>query len=91
MGGPFVKGQSGNPAGRPPGTPNKVTIAAREFLTKLVEDPKIQRKVRNEVLAGNLQAFLKAVDKIVPDPPRELKVQGEMRMIAWPDNEDIAE
>ena len=34
----FVKGQSGNPAGRPKGTLNKTTQAAKDVIAKAAED-----------------------------------------------------
>lgn len=37
--GVFRKGQSGNPSGRPRGTPNKATTEVRELCQRLVTDP----------------------------------------------------
>jgi hypothetical protein len=34
----FIKGQTGNPDGRPKGSPNKVTADLRELLKKFIED-----------------------------------------------------
>lgn len=77
--------------GRPKGSQNKATVAAKAFLTKLVEDPKVQAAVRRKVLKGETVGFFRAIDKIVPDPPREVTGQIDLRMIAWPDNEDVSE
>ena len=34
----FIKGQSGNPSGRPKGTKNKITLALRETINNFLED-----------------------------------------------------
>jgi hypothetical protein len=34
----FVKGKSGNPAGRPPGAPNKITTSVRSLLKDVMHD-----------------------------------------------------
>lgn len=78
-------------SGRKKGTPNKATSAAKEFLSELIEDAKVQAVVRDRILSGDTAGFFKAVDKIVPDPPKEVSFKGELRMIQWPDGEDIAE
>lgn len=77
--------------GRPKGSQNKATVAAKAFLTKLVEDPKVQAAVRRKVLKGETVGFFRAIDKIVPDPPKELTLRGEFKMIQWPDDEDVSE
>lgn len=78
-------------SGRQKGTPNKATRAAKEFLTDLIEDAKVQAVVRERILSGDTAGFFKAVDKIVPDPPKDVNVKGEFKMIEWPDGEDISE
>lgn len=35
---PYLKGESGNPAGRPKGSKNRSTIAVREMLSLLIEE-----------------------------------------------------
>lgn len=78
-------------SGRQKGTPNKATAVARAFLEKLCADKEVQKVVKERVLAGETAGFFRAIDKLVPDPPREVKFQGELRMIEWPDNEDVAD
>ena len=34
---PFTKGESGNPEGRPKGTPNKITQEGRELFIKIMD------------------------------------------------------
>lgn len=35
---PYIKGESGNPAGRPKGSKNRSTTAIREMLSFLIEE-----------------------------------------------------
>lgn len=78
-------------SGRKKGTPNKATAVARAFLENLCSDKAVQKVVKDRVLAGETAGFFRAIDKLVPDPPREMKLSGDLRMIQWPDGEDIAE
>ena len=39
---PQPKGKTGNPNGRPKGSPNKTTQSVREWLTKLIDDNREQ-------------------------------------------------
>ena len=41
---PQPKGKTGNPNGRPKGSPNKTTQSVREWLTKLIDDNREQIK-----------------------------------------------
>lgn len=90
---PFVKGQPRPPnAGRKKGTPNRETRAARDFLADLCQDPKVQAVVRRKVLKGETMGFFKAIDKIVPDPPRSLNIHADVEwMTALPAGDDVAE
>ena len=77
--------------GRPKGSVNKSTAAAREFIGKLCDDPKIQAAVRRKILKGETTGFFKALDKIVPDAPKDINLRGEFKMILWPSERDVAD
>ena len=77
--------------GRPKGSANKSTKAAREFIAILCDDIKVQAAVRRKVLKGDTAGFFKALDKIVPDAPKDVNIRGEFKMIEWPGVKDIAE
>ena len=75
----FVKGQSGNPAGRHPGTPNRVTSAVREavlaafdevggknYLVRLAQDdPKTFCALLARLVPMQLRAELDGTDTVV--------------------------
>lgn len=64
IGRPFVKGQSGNPAGRPKGARNKATIIAEQLLDGEAEA--LFRKAI-ELAKGGSENLLKAcMDRILP-------------------------
>ena len=82
--------QKGNP-GRPKGALNKTTRAVKEFLAELVDDTAVQASVRSRIVDGDNQSFFKALDKMVPDPPREVKVDGKMEwVLVLPKGDDVA-
>ena len=78
--------------GRPKGSVNKATKAVREFLADLCDDPKVQNAVRRKVLKGETMGFFKAVDKMIPDPPKALNINANVEwMRALPPGDDVAE
>jgi hypothetical protein len=62
--GTFDKGSSGNPAGRPKGSLNKTTLAARELLQDEAE--RLTRKVVELALDGDLAALRLCLDRVLP-------------------------
>jgi Family of unknown function (DUF5681) len=62
----FQPGQSGNPAGRPPGARNKRTRAVEAMLDGELED--ITRKAVELARAGNLAAIRLCLDRLCPRP-----------------------
>jgi hypothetical protein len=61
---PFEKGQSGNLAGRPPGSRNRATIAAEVLLEGEAEA--LTRKAIDLALAGDTTALRLCLERIVP-------------------------
>ena len=70
-GGRFVKGQSGNPAGRPPNTKNKLANLRKELEIAVLEHVGIERlkriinKVAERAEAGDVRAAKLLLDKVV--------------------------
>ena len=61
---PFAPGESGNPAGRPKGSLNKVTRAAQMLLDGEAEA--ITRKAVDLALEGNIQALRLCLERLLP-------------------------
>jgi hypothetical protein len=61
---PFEKGRSGNPAGRRPGSRNKVTLAAAALLAG--ESEALTRKAVELALAGDPTAIRLCIERILP-------------------------
>lgn len=53
-GGKFAPGQSGNPAGRPPGVPNKATTEVKEWARAIFDDPLVRQKTLALAQTGKL-------------------------------------
>lgn len=70
-GGRFVKGQSGNPAGRPPNSRNKLANLRKELELALIEHVGVARlkriidKVAEKAEAGDMRAAKLILDKTV--------------------------
>jgi hypothetical protein len=71
--GRFVKGQSGNPAGRPPNTKNKLSALRKELELAVIEHvgiPRLKRiinKIAEKAEAGDMRAAKLLLDKVVPN------------------------
>jgi Family of unknown function (DUF5681) len=61
---PFEKGQSGNPAGRPPGARNKATIMAEMLLQGEVEE--MTRVAIKRAKEGDMAALRMCLDRAAP-------------------------
>lgn len=53
----FKSGQSGNPAGRRPGTRRRVTIEAQHAAAQIVDDPEYRAALRERMIAGTAGAI----------------------------------
>jgi hypothetical protein len=72
---PFERGQSGNPAGRPPGARNKATIIAELLLQGEAEA--MARLVIERAKAGDMAALRVCLDRLVP-PCRHRPIEFEL-------------
>ncbi len=79
--GRFVKGRSGNPAGRPPGMRNRATLAAEAMLDG--EAAALTRKALDLALGGDATALKLCLDRVVA-PRRERAVPFTMPPIGGP-------
>jgi hypothetical protein len=61
---PFQPGQSGNPAGRPPGARNKATLIAEMLLQGEAEE--LTRKVIDRAKEGDVEALRMCLDRLAP-------------------------
>jgi hypothetical protein len=61
----------------------------REFLACLCDDPEVQAAIRRRILRGDTAGFFRAVDKIVPDPPKAVDLSVLGRQYLMPNGEDI--
>jgi hypothetical protein len=61
---PFPKGQSGNPAGRPPGARNHATLAAEALLEGKAEA--LTRRAIECALEGDVTALRLCLERVVP-------------------------
>ena len=77
--GKFKKGQSGNPAGRPPGSRNKTTIASQNLLDGEAEA--ITRKAIRMAKNGDTLALRLCLDRIYPKP-KESRIKAPLPTIA---------
>jgi hypothetical protein len=75
---PFAKGQSGNPAGRRPGSRNKATLAAAALLAGEAEA--LTRKAVEMALEGDPTAMRLCMERVLP-PCRERTVEFSLPAI----------
>ena len=60
---PQPKGKTGNPNGRPKGSPNKTTQSVREWLTRLIDDNREQ--IRKDLAALEPKERLQVLEKLM--------------------------
>jgi hypothetical protein len=84
---PFEKGQSGNPAGRPPGARNKATL----LIEKLLDDDakSITEKAIELAKAGDSTALRLCLDRIAP-PRKDRHIAFNLPKLEKPEHAVLA-
>jgi hypothetical protein len=92
---PFQPGVSGNPAGKPKGTPNKITVALREAILAAGEAAGGEGGLTaylTELAISNSSAFAGLLGKILPTQLSADESNGGVgvhmtltRVVVWPD------
>jgi Family of unknown function (DUF5681) len=77
---PFTRGQSGNPAGRPPGARNRATVAAQVLLDGQLEA--ITQKAAELAVQGDVNAIRLCLQHGLP-LRREQPIEFEIRKLEW--------
>lgn len=60
---PFEKGKSGNPNGRPPGKPNKVTGTIRDFVASLINENRA--RIRKDLAVLEPKERLQLIERLL--------------------------
>ena len=74
--------------GRPKGSPNKLTRAAKDFLAELCEDTEVQAAVKGRILKGDAVAFFRALEHVLGKPKENVdlnitgSIQVEQRLVS---------
>jgi Family of unknown function (DUF5681) len=83
----FQPGQSGNPAGRPPGSLNKKTLAAEAALEERAQE--VLNGVMDRAKNGEPAAMRLVMDRLIP-PRRHRAVAIELPVIKTPEDAELA-
>lgn len=78
---PFQKGQSGNPAGKPPGTRHRVTQLVEALIENKAEA--LTQRALDDALAGDGVLLRALLDRLAP-PRRERPVQVDLPPLTCP-------
>ena len=82
---PFKPGQSGNPAGKPPGVRNRATVMAQALFDGEAET--LTRKIIELAKSGDMQALRVCVDRLCPP----MKAQAAPVQVDIPETDSISD
>lgn len=82
---PFKPGQSGNPAGKPPGAKNRATMLAQALFDGEAET--LTRKIIGLAKNGDMQALKICVDRLCPP----MKAQAAPVRVQIPETDNISD
>ena len=83
----FQPGQSGNPAGRPPGSLNKQTLAAQEAMIERAQE--LVDSIMDRAKNGESAAMREAMERLVPTG-RNRRVAIDLPVIKTPEDAELA-